>query len=433
MKLYNHLIDKNIELNQKKISIYNCGPTVYNYVHIGNIRPLITLDVLHRLLIAEKHEVIFYHNITDIDDKIINRAIEEKTTEKEIASKYTKAYFEIMEQLNILPLNTPKVSENIDAIITYIEKLIDLGFAYEKNGNVYFETSKVESYGEISNRKNDKNLISETNINTDDKKHANDFVLWKKTDTGIKWDSPWSKGRPGWHTECSVLINKYIGDQVDIHGGGIDLKFPHHENENVQNMAMNNKPIAKNWMHVGHVNINNEKMSKSLNNFILAKDLLDKYNSNTIRWFFFQTSYHNPINFSYDVIEQNQKDINKIIQSIISVKTILIANDQFVEQKSLDKTFVATLDNDLDFPNAVKRIHELVSEANQLIRAKKFPESNQRLNGLLSALEIMGIVINADYSNENIAIIKKWKHAVDNKDYQSADQLRKAIMTKGLM
>ncbi|MDE6429472.1 MAG: cysteine--tRNA ligase, partial [Malacoplasma sp.] len=300
MKLYDYISQQNVEVSSanKTVKIYVCGPTVYNHVHIGNLRPIITFDVLNRLLIELGYKVIFIHNITDIDDKIINKALQEQKSELEIAEFYEKKYLDILDNLSIYKKNMlfPKVSTHIKDIENYIQKIMDNNFGYFKNGDVYFDTLKSDKYGTISNKKIDDLLIGQKSQLNFKKNNSQDFVLWKKTNIGLNWDTQFSKGRPGWHTECSCLINKYLGIQTDIHGGGVDLKFPHHENENIQNIAVTGKTLARIWMHVGHLNINNEKMSKSLQNFILAKDILKTESANTIRWFFYQTNFTNPLN-----------------------------------------------------------------------------------------------------------------------------------------
>ena len=263
MKIYDSLSNKNIEVTEP-ITMYCCGPTVYNDVHVGNIRPIITFDVLNRYFLFFKKQVKFVHNITDIDDKIIKTAKQNNENELELSNRYYLRYVNILKLLNIdTNMIMPKVSENLNGLISYIQELINSKHAYVSNGDVYFDVKSIDNYGCVSHQKIDE-LISGVRIeNSSNKKSNLDFALWKKTTEGINWDSPWSKGRPGWHSECSYFINKYFGKQVEIHGGGVDLKFPHHENENAQNLAISHLNIAKIWMHVGHININNKKMAKS--------------------------------------------------------------------------------------------------------------------------------------------------------------------------
>lgn len=292
IKLFDAKNDKKKELdNKSKITIYVCGPTVYNSPHIGNLRPLITFDVLYRLLLRQNYSVHYVHNITDIDDKIIQKAKELNISEENITKQYTKEYFTLMDEFHVLFPEIHKVSDEINNIISFIQKLIDNGYAYIDNGDVYFDVNKDKTYGEISHN-NLKDLFLNVRIeNEKNKKYPLDFVLWKKTNEGLNWKAPWSTGRPGWHTECVVMINKYLDKKITIHGGGIDLKFPHHENENAQNYGVNNCTLADIFSYVGHLTIENQKMSKSLGNVILAKDLINEYDVNSLRWFFYQTHY----------------------------------------------------------------------------------------------------------------------------------------------
>ena len=261
------------------VYIYVCGPTVYNHAHIGNARPLIVFDTLRRALLKADYKVTFISNYTDVDDKIINQAIKENTSEKAITDKYIQAYSSLRKAFNVLePTITPRVTECMNDIIQFVQDLIDKGYAYEIDGDVYFRVSKIKEYGEISNKNLEELQVGARIEENTKKENPLDFTLWKKTDLGIKWDTIWSIGRPGWHSECVVMIKNHTPNlHVDIHGGGMDLKFPHHENEQAQCYAYSNHELASIWMHNGLVNINNEKMSKSLNNFILAKDLIEKY------------------------------------------------------------------------------------------------------------------------------------------------------------
>ena len=281
MKLFNTLTNKKEEfkpIKEGEVSLYVCGPTVYNYVHIGNTRPMIVFDVLRRTFEYLGNQVTFVSNFTDVDDKIIKAAKEEGITEKELTDKYIKAYEDVRRDLNLeFPTYAPRVTETMDQIIDFIGQLIDKGYAYEVDGDVYFRVSKIDEYGELSGIKIE-DLVAGASERVEDKgvkEESTDFALWKKTDEGIQFNSPWSQGRPGWHTECVVMINDIFEDgKIDIHGGGQDLKFPHHENEIAQSRALNGHPIAHTWMHNQMININNEKMSKSLGNVIWAKDLI---------------------------------------------------------------------------------------------------------------------------------------------------------------
>ncbi len=433
MKLYDSYTNKEISITKNKINIYNCGPTVYNHIHIGNARPLIVFDVLNRFLMATKHEVLYIHNITDIDDKIINEAKKQKRNELELSSEYTIAYQEIMKRLNVVKMANPKVSENIESIIEYINKQVINNSAYVVNGNVYFDTGSISNYGALSNRKIETQKIGKRIEINHDKKNPTDFVLWKKTSDGIQWNAPWSQGRPGWHTECAVLINKYIGEQTDIHGGGIDLKFPHHENENVQNEALYNKGLARLWMHVGHVNINNEKMSKSLNNFILMKDILEDYPTNAIRWFFYQSNYRNPINYDNKAILEAKKDIEKIQLSINQTRSNLILNRLQELPLAMSQKFINILDDDLNITNGVAYIRDLIKNLNKLNRAKEYNKTNVILAELLWCLDILGIIIINNHNKETIKTLMEWDAKMKSKNYEAADLLRKKLIDLKVM
>ncbi|MDE7087970.1 MAG: cysteine--tRNA ligase, partial [Malacoplasma sp.] len=381
--LYDYISQQNVEVSStnKTVKMYVCGPTVYNHVHIGNLRPIITFDVLNRLLIELGYKVIFIHNITDIDDKIINKALQEQKTEFEIAEFYEKKYLEILDVLNIHKQNMlfPKVSTHIKDIENYIKKIMENNFAYFKNGDVYFNTLKSNQYGTISNKKIDDLLIGEKSQLNSNKNNSQDFVLWKKTDIGLNWETEFSQGRPGWHTECACLINKYLGVQTDIHGGGVDLKFPHHENENIQNIAVVGKPLARIWMHVGHLNINNEKMSKSLQNFILAKDLLKTESANTIRWFFYQTNFSNPLNFTTENLNNSKNELESIIYSLNVFKSYLIIENKFKDLLNFKKEYIFELENSFNFPNQISFILQKIKNGHTLLKQKKYEELNELL------------------------------------------------------
>lgn len=426
MKILNSVDNKKYELKDKTITIYNCGPTVYNYVHIGNIRPLIIFDVLYRYLLKNNKNVAFYHNITDIDDKIINAAKQNNTTEQNISQKYTQAYLDLFKILNIKKMEMPKVSDHIQDIITYIQKLIDAGYAYIVSNDVYFDVKKNAGYGKISHQ-NIKNLLNGVRKdNNENKRFPLDFVLWKATKEGLNWNNPWGqKGRPGWHTECCVMINKYLGQQITIHGGGVDLKFPHHENENAQNYALFKKNIAKYWMHVGHVNINGQKMSKSLNNFILVKDIVTKDNANGLRWFFYKTKYQHPINFTNESLNEAIAEVNRLTDSMAVAKTILLANKKFKNVKTqLDPEFAKAVADDLNLPNALAQLSILQKQLNTLIRQRNFDDSLKVYMTLVSCLDILGISLTKYKHNEHIELINQWYKATLKKDYNAVDKYR---------
>lgn len=434
MKLYDSYSKKNIEINEKVINIYNCGPTVYNDIHIGNARPLIVFDVLFRYLKTQNIEVNFVHNLTDIDDKIVNKAIENKTTEMEVSEKYIKAYKNIRKELNTLELITPKVTSNIDGIIEYIKKLIDKGFAYNIDGNIYFNISLISDYGKLSNKKIDELENGERVEINDKKRNPQDFVLWKKTKLGIQWNTEWSMGRPGWHTECSYLIEKYFSSNLTIHGGGIDLKFPHHENENAQNIALHNHQLAKVWMHIGHVNIKNTKMSKSLNNFILVKDILEKFSYHVIRWFFYKTNYTNPLNYTNDIILECKNEIDKICYNLNQSKTHLFINESFLENKNIYcEDFLSKLEDDLNIVNSVSIIQKDLKKLNTMLREGKFIELNLIYFKILNSLNILGIEFKNLHNEEIFELINQYKIYSKENNYEQRDLIRKKLIEKSVL
>ena len=316
IKLFNSLTNK-IEtfkpLRENEVSIYCCGPTVYGDAHVGNIRPVIVFDTLRRFFERVGYDVKLVSNFTDVDDKIIKKAIEEGVTETVITDRYIAAYKDVLEKLNVKPhYKNPRVTEYMGFIISYIQDLIDKGAAYEINGDVFFRISSINDYGELSNIKVD-DLVVGARIEENSKKESPlDFVLWKKTDEGIKWQSPWGLGRPGWHTECCVMINSIFGGKIDIHGGGFDLKFPHHENEIAQAKVHDHSKIANIWMHNGFVNFGNEKMSKSLGNVVLAKDAIAKYGGNVMRLLILSTHYRAPVSFTEETVLSSKNELDKI-------------------------------------------------------------------------------------------------------------------------
>lgn len=434
-KIINNINKEPITFNSKQITMYLCGPTVYNHVHIGNIRPIITFDVLNRLLLTLGYKVNFVHNITDIDDKIIKQAILEKKLETEISNFYYHQYLQILKQLNVdfKKIHIYKVTDNIDSIINYIDEIVKKDFAYESNGDIYFSIQKITNYGHLSNKTLDELLIGARVQVNSEKKNENDFVLWKKTKEGITWKSSWSNGRPGWHTECSCLINKYIGKQVDIHGGGIDLKFPHHENENAQNIAINNKELAKSWLHVGHLTIMEEKMSKSLNNFILAKDLLQQNDANSIRWFFYKTVYSNPINYSSELIKDASNEINSIINNLNVFKSYLYINKSFKLNNKKYYDCLSNLIDNLNFPNHISLILQLLKEANLLLRNKQWKELNVLYNKIFFSLSILGIEMKNIHTKKNIELLLEWNKEKNKNNFKLSDKLREKLLIKKLI
>lgn len=394
--------------------IYVCGPTVYDKVHIGNMRPILSYDIYIRALRFLNEEVIFIHNITDIDDKIINKSIKENKTEVEISTFYKEHYFALLKQMNIVaPTHLPSVMENMDEIISFIEKIIANGYAYEINGDVYFSIDKLKEYGQISKQNTD-NLISDEK--NDNKRNKLDFALWKKTSLGILFDSPWGKGRPGWHTECSAFIGKYLnGESLDVHGGGIDLIFPHHENENAQYIAAYGKSISHEWKHIGHLFYHGEKMSKSIGNLIQADEFIEMYGVDTLRLIFLQSNPMSPINIHIDSINNAIELINKFRKvyatTFISQKSESIDNDVL---NDIAKSII-----EWNFANAMKIVNEQI---------KNYNKGTSNSKTIIKMFELLGFsFINNKISDEEIRLFKDWEKLRNEKKYQEADEIREKL------
>ena len=317
MKLYNTLTrtkEEFIPIEEGKVKMYVCGPTVYNYIHIGNARPFIIFDTLRRYLEYRGYDVTFVQNFTDVDDKIIKRGHEEQISPEEVANKYINEYFVDADGLGIKRASVhPRVTDNINEIIKFVKELEDKGYAYEVNGDVYFDTKKFEGYGKLS-KQNQDDLEAGARIEVNSqKRHPMDFVLWKSKKEGEPgWQSPWGEGRPGWHIECSVMSNRYLGETIDIHAGGQDLAFPHHENEIAQSEARSGKPFSNYWVHNGYININNEKMSKSKGNFFTVRDISKSYDLEIVRFFMLSSHYRNPVNFSDELLSQSKAGLERL-------------------------------------------------------------------------------------------------------------------------
>ena len=427
-------------IHEGHVDMYVCGPTVYNYAHIGNARPMIVFDVLKRLFEAEGYSVTYVSNFTDVDDKIIKKAAEENTTEAVIAQRYIDAYQEVRTLLNTeLPDITPRVTETMDKIIEFIDKLVKTGHAYEANGDVYFSVESVPTYGEISHQHLDQ-LEAGARIETNDqKKNPYDFALWKKTDMGIKWNSPWGEGRPGWHTECVVMINDNIGDCIDIHGGGMDLKFPHHENEAAQQEAMHGNTLANYWVHNAMVNIDGQKMSKSLGNTMWAKDVVLSLGTNLTRWLVSSVHYRKGLNFSDETIETARKELDKVLTPLKQayIKAALanyVMGDDY--DKESYRAFLDCLDDDMNTPNAYAVIFETVKKLNQTLRQREidFAQLTLYSNAVEKMLNVLGIVVDKPVIGETEKeLFAKWNQAKADKDFDSADKYRNELAEKGLL
>ena len=427
-------------IHEGHVDMYVCGPTVYNYAHIGNARPMIVFDVLKRLFEAEGYSVTYVSNFTDVDDKIIKKAAEENTTEAVIAQRYIDAYQEVRTLLNTeLPDITPRVTETMDKIIAFIDKLVKTGHAYEANGDVYFSVESVPTYGEISHQHLDQ-LEAGARIETNDqKKNPYDFALWKKTNMGIKWNSPWGEGRPGWHTECVVMINDNIGDCIDIHGGGMDLKFPHHENEAAQQEAMHGNTLANYWVHNAMVNIDGQKMSKSLGNTMWAKDVVLSLGTNLTRWLVSSVHYRKELNFSDETIETARKELDKVLTPLKQayIKAALadyVMGDDY--DKESYRAFLDCLDDDMNTPNAYAVIFETVKKLNQTLRQREIDFTQVALyrNAVEKMLNVLGIVVDKPVIGETEKeLFAKWNQAKADKDFDSADKYRNELAEKGLL
>lgn len=437
MKIYNSLTDKIEEfkpINEGKVTMYVCGPTVYNYVHIGNMRPVITFDMVYNYLKYLGYDVKCASNYTDINPKITKAALTIGVTEREIADKFIKAYEEDLENYNCSKIDyRPRVINYLDDIFAFINKLIEKGYAYEVDGDVYFRVSKIEDYGTLSNQ-NIEDLVSGSRVDIDEKKeNPLDFALWRKTEEGEKFNSPWGEGIPGWHTECVVMSNKLFGEKIDIHAGGVDLKFPHHENEIAQSMALNNNHIASYWMHNGHININNEKMSKSLGNFILARDFLKEHSPNEIKLAMFLTNYRQPLNLT-DKVFIDAKNIDIKIKEVIKKAILYFSiNNQEIDNNIKDSTFEEYMNDDFNTPNVITLLLNLVKELNTSLRG-----SDNNIVVLTSKIiritRILGLVYNTDMlSNEDINLYNNWLDLKNNKEYDKADELRKELINKNII
>lgn len=447
MRLFNTLTNKKEEfkpIEEGKVSIYICGPTVYNHAHIGNTRPMIVFDVLRRTFEYLGNDVTFVSNYTDVDDKIIKAAKAEGITEKELTDKYIKAYEDVRAGLNIEdPTYKPRVTETMPEIIDFIQALIDKGYAYEVDGDVYFRVTKVKEYGMLSGIKVEDLIAgaSDRTLSEDDKKKESttDFALWKKTNEGIQFDTPWSKGRPGWHTECVVMINKLFKDgKIDIHGGGQDLKFPHHENEIAQSVAYNGHPIANYWMHNQMINIDGEKMSKSLGNVLWAKDLIVEFGCNVFKWLMLSTHYRNPLNMTDDVIAGVRKEVSKVENATKNASLYLQVNHVPAHdyKKETVDAMVNALEDDLNTSLALTQVLDQVKVLNQVMRVRE--KDNDVIATEYATLVKMGDVLGflfegTKLSEEDIALYEQWNAYKKEKNFDEADRVRKELTERGIL
>lgn len=429
-------------LEPGRVSMYVCGPTVYNYIHIGNARPAIVFDTVRRYLEFRGYHVDYVLNFTDVDDKIINRARELGESVTELADRYIDAYLEDVKALGVKEAtHNPRVTNTMQEIIDFIAGLIDKGFAYAVNGDVYFKPRAFDGYGKLSHQSIDE-LRSGARIQVEDiKEDPLDFALWKSAKPGeIAWDAPWGSGRPGWHIECSAMAKKYLGDTIDIHAGGQDLAFPHHENEIAQSEALNEKPFANYWMHNGYININNEKMSKSLGNFVLARDLVAKFNPDVIRFFMLSVHYRNPINFSEELLESAANGLYRIKTAYFNLDHRKEASTDLAggQEKWLNDLavfkdrFEKAMDDDFNTANAMSVLFDIAKEANVYLQEKQTSteiiEAFQKM--ITELLAVLGITIgaSAELLDEEIdALIEERKQARTERDFKRADEIRDTL------
>ena len=445
MKIFNSMTNRKEEfkpIKENEVSIYVCGPTVYNHAHIGNTRPMIVFDVLRRVFEYRHYKVTFVSNFTDVDDKIIKAAKENGEDERAFANRYIDAYNQIRKDLNLeFPTYTPRVTETMDEIIKFIDGLVKSGYAYEKDGDVYFRVEKVEEYGKLSGIKiEDLFAGASQRVEENDKKESSvDFALWKKTDEGIQFDSPWSKGRPGWHTECVVMIGSLFEDgKIDIHGGGQDLKFPHHENEIAQSMACHHHSIANYWMHNQMININNAKMSKSVGNVLWAKDVIPELGANVFKWVMLSTHYRNPLNYTDELIENVRKEVDKVKSALKQVSLWMQLNhyERKESKHPLIEEMVEALEDDLNTSLALSKILEAVKQLNQLYRQKEKDVDKivDMYSALCTMLDIFGFKFEIkQLTDEDKEIYRQWQEYKQQKDFEKADQMRAALIERGIL
>lgn len=433
-----------------KVKIYVCGPTVYDYIHIGNARPMIFFDVVRAYFENQGNDVNYVVNFTDVDDKMIRKAEQTGTTVPEVADKFIGAYYEDLDGLGIprATLN-PRVTDNMESIIEFIQELMDRDFAYENGGDVFYRTRKFDDYGKLSQQNLDE-LQFGIRIEVDKRKESpEDFVLWKAAKPGeISWSSPWGDGRPGWHIECSAMARRYLGDTLDIHGGGQDLQFPHHECEVAQSEALTGKPLANYWMHNGYIRINNEKMSKSLGNGVLVKELREQYTKEAVRYFMLSTHYRNPLNYSDEVMDQAQKSVERLANAAANIdyrlKTAIGSKEDQVSPQVAEKIsavlaeFHQKMQDDFNTPDAITAMFQWASEANQLLKEASIPAAD--LHEMLRAFhEMNGVlrIVNTgtdELLDEEIeALIAERIEARKNKNWARADEIRDKLADEGIV
>ena len=447
MKLYNTLTRKKEEfepLQDKHVRMYNCGPTVYNYIHVGNARPMVVFDSLRRYFIYKGWDVDFVVNFTDIDDKIIKKANEEGLEAKEIAERYIEEFKKDAQGLNLYEYKTinPRATEYMDEIIHFIKDLVDKGAAYELDGDVYFDITKAKDYGKLSGKNLDE-LQSGARIDVNEKKkNPGDFALWKKKKEGEPaWESPWSQGRPGWHIECSVMAKTLLGKTIDIHTGGEDLEFPHHENEIAQSEAHNGQDFARFWLHNGMITVDHEKMSKSKGNFFTVRDISKEYDLEVLRLFLISSHYRSPINFSKEVMDQNKHALERLYNTKDRLEGALKAakpgSDPDFDQdiQHLKEEFCQAMEDDMNTADALSKLFDLSKRINQGINEEIGLESLKGAQeSYLSLAKVLGLLYKEEDQAEEevLKLIKEREEARKNKDFARADALRDQLLEMGI-
>lgn len=455
MKLYNTMSrtkEEFVPLEKGKVKMYVCGPTVYNFIHIGNARPMIVFDTVRRYFEYKGYDVNFVSNFTDVDDKIIKKAIEEGVTADEISKRYIAECKKDMEGLNVKPATThPLATEEIGGMIELIRTLIEKGYAYAKNGTVYFRTRQFKDYGKLSHKNLDDLRSGNRSLlvsGEDEKEDPLDFVLWKpKKDGEPAWESPWSEGRPGWHIECSEMSKKYLGEQIDIHAGGEDLIFPHHENEIAQSEAANGKEFAKYWLHNGFLNIDNRKMSKSLGNFFTVREISEKYDLQVLRFFMLSAHYRSPLNFSAELMEAAKNGLERIKTAAGNLRFLLenasVEGLTETEQEKMAKVqdhianFEKAMEDDFNTADAIAAVFELVKYANTTTDGES---SKAYLKGLLDTIikltDVLGISVEAKeelLDGDIEALIEERQAARKERNFARADEIRDELLGKGII
>lgn len=451
MKIYNTLTRKKEEfvpIHEGEVSMYVCGPTVYNYFHIGNARPFVVFDTMRKYLEYRGNKVNFIQNFTDVDDKIINKAKEEGVSPSDVSERFIKEYFADAKAINVEEATVhPRVSQSMDDIIGFVKDLVDKGYAYEVDGDVYFSARKFEGYGKLSGQNID-DLESGARIMVEEKKKDPlDFALWKarKSEDEIAWQSPWGMGRPGWHIECSAMSRKYLGDSLDIHAGGQDLTFPHHENEIAQSEAHNGKPYVNYWMHNGYITVDKEKMSKSKGNFFTVRDILKEYKGEVIRFFLLSGHYRNPINFSQELMDQAKNSLARMENAKSNLEYLISTLKGEMtpeEKKTLEgfgeyrEQFIKAMDDDLNTADAISAVFELVTAINTAVKdgsSKEFAEKSLAL--LMELCDVLGLLQQeeeAGVEDEVQALVDERQEARKAKNFARADEIRDILKEKGI-